>query len=315
MTLPNSKRLYRFSDADHAQIVDAMLIAARRDSVNLAAYGVTPLWLDSIEAANDLFKDCSPDEYWAGDMINATYNKNAKRDELLVATRQITERARIRFGSENGILSRFAVSGLSHQTDNDLVRTGRNVAKNATNYATELLEEGVTAPMVAAYLALIVEFDELIDIQKEKIQDRDTAVEDRIAKGNALYALLTKLSARGKLCWQDSSEARYNDYVIYTSSQQQQSIIEGVVESGVVVNTSVNDATAATVITMKNTGNVPISFFYALNPTDITGPMPRTVLPNEEISETAANLGLSAQLTRFNVYNDTPTGGSYRIEW
>ena len=315
MSIPNTRRDYNKSDADLAQIIDDILHSGRRDIVRLADYGVTEEWLQSIEDANMAFKLCPPDEFWAGALVNATYNKNLKREEVLKMTRQISERARIRFGDNTGILMQFATTALARQTDNDLVRTGREVVYAATLYATELAQEGLTALMITDYAAMVEDFDDLIDLQKRKIKERDKAVEDRIKLGNTAYALLVKLSAKGKLCWQDESEALYNDYVIYPSSHKVQSIIEGNIESGVVVNTSVHDATAGSVITMKNTGNVPLSFFYALQPTDITGPMPRIVQPSEEVSETAANLGFSEQLQRFNVYNDSPESGSYRIEW
>lgn len=308
-------RGYSMADPNLTQKTDAMILSAIRDMLLLAAYGVTAPWLQTITDANELFKLCPPDEFWAGAMVNATYNKNQKREEVLTATRQISERARIRFGSENGIFMRFATTALSRQTDNELVRTSRAVALAAALYATELAEEGLTPLMVTDYTALVANFDALIDVQRQSITERDIAVQDRISKGNAVYALLTKLSSRGKLCFQESSEAHYNDYLIYTGSHKEQSIIVGDVAGGFVVNTSVHDATAGTVITMKNTGTVPLTFFYALNPIDITGPMPRTLAPNQEVSETAANLGFSEQLQRLNVYNNMPETGSYRIEW
>jgi hypothetical protein len=69
------------------------------------------------------------------------------------------------------------------------------------------------------------------------------------------------------------------------------------------------------VLTLRNTGNVPISFYFAVLPTDPTGPSPITVAPNESVTRNAIELGYSEQYNRLNVNNEQEAPGSYRIEW
>ena len=308
-------RRYRMSDARLVQLTDSVRQSAQRDAAELLNYGVTAATITALEAARDAFADNPTDEELSGDLVIATQAKNAQKLELQRQVRQISDRARIKFGEADGRFRKFGVELLTRQGDDELIRTARRVVRVATSLLPELSSEGLTATMISDLGAAADSFDNLVDAQDDAIKNRDIAVDERIGLGNALYDLLVNLAAKGKLCWEDVNEAKYNDYVLSASASPATQVTEGNVAAQTVVSTSVTGVSTATVFTLRNTGNVPISFYFALLPTDPTGPSPITVAPNESVTRNAIELGYSEQYNRLNVNNEQEAPGSYRIEW
>ena len=308
-------RRYRMSDARLVQLTDSVRQSAQRDAAELLNYGVTAATITALEAARDAFADNPTDEELSGDLVIATQAKNAQKLELQRQVRQISDRARIKFGEADGRFRKFGVELLTRQGDDELIRTARRVVRVATSLLPELSSEGLTATMISDLGAAADSFDNLVDAQDDAIKNRDIAVDERIGLGNALYDLLVNLAAKGKLCWEDVNEAKYNDYVLSASSSPATQVTEGNVAAQTVVSTSVTGVSTATVFTLRNTGNVPISFYFALLPTDPTGPSPVLVGPNDSLTRNAIELGYSEQYNRLNVNNEQEAPGSYRIEW
>lgn len=308
-------RRYRISDARLVQLSDSVRQSAQRDATELSAYGVSAATITALEAARDAFANNPTDEELSGDLVIATQAKNATKTELQRQVRQISDRARIKFGEADGRFRKFGVELLSRQTDDELLRTAKRVVRVANSLLPELTSEGLSPLMIAELGATADTFDNQIDAQDEAFKNRDIAVDQRIGLGNALYDLLVNLAAKGKLCWEDVNEAKYNDYILSSSSSPATQVTEGNVAAQSVVGTSVTGVSTATVFTLRNTGPVPLSFYFALLPTDPTGPSPITLAPNETVTRNAIELGYSEQYSRFNVHNEQEAPGSYRIEW
>lgn len=318
MNRKEESRNYKMSDANLVQLSDSIHNTANRDITELGDYGVDAGTLTTLMAARDVFSDNPTDEELSADMVIATQNKNAERENLRISIRQIADRARIKYGEQDGKFRKFGVDLLSKQSDNDLVRTGRRVVRAATEYEADLATEGLTPIMITDLSTLTDTFDDLIDLQDAAIKERDVAVDVRIRLGNDLYALLTNLAAKGKLCWQDNNEAKYNDYVITSSSGGSTAeVVSGSVASNEVVNASVTGITDTTTLRLENTGDAMLEFFFASSPTDDNGPMMISVPPHTSESHSAVALGYSEAdgRDRFNVFNSDGMPGSYLISW
>src|SRR5690606_1961390 len=124
--------------------------------------------------------------------------------------------------------------------------------------------------------------------------------------------------AKGKLCWQDVNEAKYNDYIIHPSSGGGTAdVVTGPVAANSTVNLSVTGNDAGTEFTMKNTGDADLTFFFANEPTDDSGLSSITVAAHTEQVAVATALGYDelAGIVRFNVHNSSPANGSYEVSW
>ena len=313
------KRTYKQSDAALIQQADSIHSSATRDAADLTAYGVLPATLTDLETARNAFADTDTDEELMGDMVIATQAKNALRNSLLTKIRQITDRARIKYGEEDGKFRKFGAELLTKNTDVLLVRTANRVGRVATQFLAELVTEGLTAPIIADMLAENDLFDTAIDTQDDAIKDRDLAVQYRVMAGNALYALVANLAAKGKLCYQETNEAKYNDYILNPNStaSDTENTLQGTVAANSVVNISATGISEATVYTIHNTGLVPLKFYFGIQPTDTSGLAFVMVPPNATQVATAMDLGYndSQNYVRLIVNNELPQDGSYEVTY
>lgn len=318
MSRKEETRKYKMSDADLIQLTDSVADSADRDSTQLTAYGVDASTLTAIGAARDAFANEPTDYLLSGLMGIATNTKNAKREELTLMIRQVSDRARIKYGENSQEFKAFGVFMLTKQTDNELYRMGKSSATAATQFLASLASEGVTEAMITDLDTLTTEFDQLIDDKNRAVRNRDIAVDNRIRLGNEVYALLVNLAAKGKLCWADINEAYYNDYILNPSTGGGTAdVATGNVAGNSTVNISITGNDASTSFTLKNTGDEMLNFYFATEPTDDFGPMSITVAPHSEQVSSANDLGFSEaeNRLRLNVHNASPANGSYEVMW
>jgi len=64
-------------------------------------------------------------------------------------------------------------------------------------------------------------FENALNIQQDKVADRDIAVERRIDQGNLIYEELVVLCNIGKDIWVETDLAKYENYTIYDSNNDQ----------------------------------------------------------------------------------------------
>lgn len=313
------KRTYKISDADLPQMSDKTVLFATRDLALLADYGVTTATIEEIEDLSEEMKNKETDQELMADMMIATEEKEAKRELVLSAIKQIVERAKFKFGEGSSQLRRFGAEMLSKNTDPKLVRVANRVIRTATKYLAELDSEGVKSTLIADLLAKNQQFDASLEVQEDAISDRDIAVQERIALGNNLYAKVVILAGKGKLCFLETDEARYNDYVLYPSSgtPDTSNTVEGDVAANSVVNISATVVSANTVFEIKNTGDADLKFYFAQNPTDLSGLAFILITSGQNRTTTAIELGYNPALEydRLNVNNETAVEGSYEITY
>jgi hypothetical protein len=102
-------------------------------------------------------------------------------------------------------------------SDADFYRLAKRVVRVSTKYLSDLESQGLTADQVAALQTQVKNFDDSIDAIEEAIEIRDTETQERINKGNALWAEMSKLASVGKSVYEDTNEAKFNDYVLMPS--------------------------------------------------------------------------------------------------
>ena len=65
------------------------------------------------------------------------------------------------------------------------------------------------------------EFESALNIQQDKVAERDISVESRIEIGNQIYESLVLLCNIGKDIWAEKDVAKYENYTIYESNNDQ----------------------------------------------------------------------------------------------
>lgn len=311
------QRRYKMSDAQLVVLADKLKQCATRDLEDLAEFGVLPATLIAFQAARDTFYNSPTDEALSEDVAIATQIQNAEKAVLMQQIRQISERARIKYGDSDYRFRKYGVDFLSKQRTDEIVRTGRRVQKVAKEQLPELCTEGISQAMLDTLGVLNNNLDELIDRQLDTIKNRDIAVDLRIMNGNALYSMMVTIAAKGILCWLDISEKRYNDYILSENHTIDGHIIDGHIASKGIVNASATGLSAGTVFRFTNTGSSPLNFYFGVNPIDNNLSNAIEVMPGESHTVTATNIGYneSNNTTRLLVKNPGILESTYAIEW
>ena len=208
---------FNFSYGVLKQLADNSLALIDRDIVEFTDRGFNAAKRTAFATAITNFDNHPSDEQLLGIKVETTATKDAKRSSLEKQMRTMFLAAKNVFGENTGKYREFGEPNISLQTDSDLARNAKMMATTATKYLTNLSSEGITAAKIALLTTTRNEFDIAIDEQTKAINNRDNSTETRTLLANDLYALLVKYSDIGKDIWIETSEAKYNDYIIYNT--------------------------------------------------------------------------------------------------
>ncbi len=112
----------------------------------------------------------------------------------------------------------FGFEDMTRLSDNELYRMVKRVVRVGTSLQADLTLQGLTPTQLTDLTALNTKLDTDIDAVHDAEEQRDLQTQDRIKKGNMLYKEMVKLSSIGQSLFQDTDEAKYNDYVLIGSS-------------------------------------------------------------------------------------------------
>jgi hypothetical protein len=218
MSQPVITRNYSLSDGDLKQKADGLALTLTRDLPDLAARKITEGFIKHLRELTSNFDEHSTDEELQGLVEEATIKKNATRKQAETAIRSIRNMADIVY-SGKGRYSNFGFEDLTHVTDANFYRLARRVVRMSTKYLPDLEPQGLTTDQIAALQTLAKGFDDDIDAIEDAIETRDTETQERINKGNTLWAEMSKLASVGKSVYEDTNEAKFNDYVLMPSPE------------------------------------------------------------------------------------------------
>lgn len=101
-----------------------------------------------------------------------------------------------------------------------LLFCGRRVARVARQQIDFLADVGVTENIIQRVLDACSAFETALNIQQDKLHDRDIGVERRMESGNKLYSELVVLYI-GKDIWAERDPVKYEQYCLYESNADQ----------------------------------------------------------------------------------------------
>ena len=106
-------------------------------------------------------------------------------------------------------------------TDAQLLFCARRVVRVARQQIDFLEEVGVNENILGKITAAAQEFENALNLQQDKVADRDIGVERRVEQGNIIYDELIKLCNIGKDIWDNKDKAKYELYCLYESNNEQ----------------------------------------------------------------------------------------------
>jgi hypothetical protein len=221
MKKQSTNRQYNFPDADlYLQCLERIKYA-NRDREQFEQYGYTLERLKQFKAMCDKFGDLPDDEELLGDQMVTTEKKYAAAENLKSAIRSLMTRVAIKYSNRSGRYRKFGTAKMGDMTDAQLIFCGRRVVRVARQQLDFLAETGVNENVIRRVAEATRQFEKSVNIQQDKVADRDISVERRVEKGNKLYEELITLCNIGKDIWAEKDPVRYENYCIYESNNEQ----------------------------------------------------------------------------------------------
>jgi hypothetical protein len=214
-------RQYNFPDADlYLQCMERIRYA-HRDIQQFEHYGYDLEKLKAFKTMCDKFRALPDDDELVGDQMVTTEKKYAAAEKLKTAIRSLMTRVAMKYSNRSGRYRKFGTAKLGDMTDAQLLFCGRRVARVARAQIDFLEEVGVNENVIKRITDACRDFETALNIQQDKVADRDIAVERRVEQGNKLYNELVLLCNIGKDIWAEKDPVKYENYTIYESNNDQ----------------------------------------------------------------------------------------------
>lgn len=214
-------REYNFPDADlYLQSMERIKYA-KRDIVDFEHYGYGMDRLQGFKAMCDKFRALPDDDELIGDQMITTEKKYSAAEKLKTAIRSMMTRVAMKYNNRSGRYRKFGTAKLGDMTDAQLIFCGRRVVRVGRRQLDFLADVGVNENVIGRISEACRDFERALNIQQDKVSDRDISVERRIEQGNKLYQELIVLCNIGKDIWAEKDPLKYENYCIYESNNEQ----------------------------------------------------------------------------------------------
>lgn len=209
------ERIFNLSFDELRMAVSNVIGSMNRDATEFAERGVMQSDIDDFETLGNEFEIFPSNNYYQSMVSEEVDHKNVARGNCEVMMRKISGYVQQKYGLRSPKYKRLGMKDYQRKRDASFLFTAREVARVANEYLADLSPIGLTQTLIDDLDAEAQIMEDEMNAINAKIELRDTKSQERMIKANELYAELRKYCDIGKLIWEDLSEAKYNDYIIY----------------------------------------------------------------------------------------------------
>ncbi|MEO0041502.1 MAG: hypothetical protein RL329_950 [Bacteroidota bacterium] len=214
-------RMYNFPDADLYVMCLDCIRNAYRDIAVFEQYGFATERLMAFKTECEKFKGLPDDHELVGEQMVLTERKYDAAEKLKNAIRSIMTRVEMKYNNRSGRYRKFGTAKMGDMTDAQLLFCGRRVARVSRTQMDFFESVGLNDSAIQKVAQACADFENIMNIQQDKVADRDIAVEARIDQGNKIYDEMVVLCNIGKDIWAEKDPVRYEQYCVYESNNDQ----------------------------------------------------------------------------------------------
>lgn len=214
-------RKHNYPDADLHQQVLERLRYAHRDLAQFDQYNFGVERMKKLKSLADRFRDLPDDDELVGEQMILSEKKYKASDDLQAAIRSLMTRVALKFNNRSGRYRKFGAGKLGDMTDAQLIFCARRVVRVARQQIDFLDDVGVNEKVLSRISDACQIFENAVNLQQDKVADRDIGVERRVELGNELYDELVVLCNIGKDIWDKKDSLKYENYCLYESNNDQ----------------------------------------------------------------------------------------------
>ena len=311
MALKPLRRNYSFSDGELLDTSERIILAANRDAADLARFGFTAAKLAAVATARDAFYSFPQDEFYSGDMMAKTRDKNIAMGAMGNAAEEIVQRAILKFKKDSGEVARFKFQGYAKFKEAEKVMACETVVDAANLFLAQLADFGLTAAIISDLQTKIEAAKTARRTKADAVMTRDQKVGERVSLGNELYTMLTEIADTGKTLYENTDETKYNDYVLYGSDGTQ--TVSGTSPAAQIHAPSVSFDSEEQGFKFTNNGPKNLIIYFAADPTDEPTAITKSVDVGATVPMTAGELGWSATNVYFLIKNDSTEDCTFKL--
>ncbi|HFA51853.1 MAG TPA: hypothetical protein ENJ95_22785 [Bacteroidetes bacterium] len=214
-------RKHNYPDADlYLQCIEK-LRAAHTDRKHFQQYGYDLERMKKFKAMCERFSKLPGDDELLGDQMILTEKKYKAADKLRSAIRSLMTRVEMKFNNRTGRYRKFGAAKLGDMTDAQLLFCARRVIRVARQQIDFLADVGVNENILGRISTEAQNFELAVNLQQDKVADRDIGVDRRVQQGNEIYDELIVLCNIGKDIWDNKDKGKYEQYCLYESNNEQ----------------------------------------------------------------------------------------------
>ncbi|MBS1536872.1 MAG: hypothetical protein JST20_03905, partial [Bacteroidetes bacterium] len=212
------QKKYSMTHAELSAYASVLVEFVTRDLTDFADYGITTDDVTALQDMQNAFELYPIDDSFVGLSTIVRAERDAIRAQLLEKIQQIAMRFELAFGTVESPYLQLSIGDISNQSDEAFLLKSRSIISVLTEHAADVLPYGQTAPLTDAYIALAQDLEDKINAVVIANSNRSQATRTRINMGNELYDTVLRFTNIGKLIYQNTNSAKYQDYVIYGSA-------------------------------------------------------------------------------------------------
>lgn len=276
----------------------------RRDASLLAQRGITSANLDAFDAMISDFRTIKEDGIYLGLISDAIQQRDSKRKQVTLMSRDIIGIAETVYGKKSGIYKSFGTNFSESLSDGKFLLSVETLHSKATEYSAELIPRGLTTEMLAEFKTLIEELEPMMKYAASIKSERDINTRNRHTIANQLYAEMTKLCLIAGNYFKDRDSSRFSDYVIYSQGKAAQSR-SGTLSPKSIVSRNFTGLKSGVLIKLKNEGTGSLDFYFSTSEEGMPVSEIYTVAAYQEKVVAIESLGYDAEagVTKFTIRN------------
>lgn len=206
---------FNMSQAALVATAHEKLLYLRRDAATLAGYDVSQARIDGLAQLTQAFAELPTEDEGVQAVAGLTQAKQAARTAALDTMQTVINKVKLLHHDKTPQYKAFGTAGLNNASEGDLylglvrcVRVGR---ANLATYAAK----GLTAALLNQLETQNKTMLQAVGEQHDAETAAETATQQRLAAGNALYDELSALCEAGKAAFVQTDVVKHADYVIY----------------------------------------------------------------------------------------------------
>ena len=215
------QREYNFSDAELYIACTERIRYAMRDLKEFVSFGYSAEKLSDFDKLCQRFKEMPSDDEYLGEQMQSTEQKNQARALLKGLISSVMTRVANKYDVKSGKYRKFGTAKINDMSDAQFLLCGRRVARVAEQQLHFFEQQGLKQTHVDEIRKAATAFELSIHVQQDKLADRDIAVEARTEIGNEMYREFIIICNIGKNIWANVNQAKYENYTVYESNNEQ----------------------------------------------------------------------------------------------